>query len=151
MATACPTMRLAGNRPPSTHGKTASITARTLPSPTAATVPAPAVSTVPVVPPRLVVSTVPALRLALAMAFPAQDNGRERRQREAQGFDAAMRTHRHGFNRAQVSPAGAPVILRIGVDEFAPEPARGYADQKILARHRRKVAHHQQPRAIVRR
>src|SRR5258708_39380894 len=130
MATASPAIRLAGNRPPSTFGKTASITARTLPSATAATVP--------------VVSTVPALRFALAMTFPAQDDGSERRQREAQGFDAAMRTHRGGFNCAQVSPACAAVIFRIGVEKFAPEPARGYADQKILARHRRKIAHHQE-------
>src|SRR5258708_20804528 len=143
MATASPAMRLAGNRPPSTLGKTASITARTLPSATAAAVPV--VSAVPAVSAVLLVPAVPALRLALAIAFPAQDDGRERRQREAQGFDAAVRTHRHGFNGAQVSPACAAVVFRIGVDEFAPEPARRYADQKILARHRRKIAHHQQP------
>src|ERR1700722_3817714 len=112
-----PAIRLAENRPQSTVGRTASMTARTLPS--------------------------------LATAFPAQNEGRQGRQREAHRFDTAVSAHRDGFDCAQVAPSGAAVYLRVGIDDLAPKPARGNADEKILPRHGRKIAHDQQRRPAV--
>src|ERR1700735_2062089 len=117
MAILSPAIRLAENRPQSTVGRTASMTARTLPS--------------------------------LATAFPAQNEGRQGRQREAHRFDTAVSTHRDGFYSAQVPPPGAAVYLRVGIDDLAPKPARGNADEKILPRHGRKIAHDQQRRPAV--
>src|SRR3984957_20309340 len=90
------------------------------------------------------------LRLALATAFPSQYEGRQRRQSETQGFDAAVGAHGNGFDRTQVAPAGAAVISRIGIDDFAPKAALRYADQKIIARDRREIAHHQKRCAAFR-
>src|ERR1700720_1765289 len=67
-ATASPAMRLAENLPPSTIGRTASMTARTLPSLIAA-VPSDAGAAAEFLTPG-------ALRLELATRFPAQDQGR---------------------------------------------------------------------------
>src|SRR5579863_6377827 len=126
-ATGSPAMRLAANRPPSTTGSSASMTARTLPSAMAA---------------------VPSdFGLELATGFPAQHQGRERRQTEGDRLNAAVRTHGRGFHAAQVAPAGAAIIPGIRIDDLAPDAARRHADEKIGAWHRREVTHHQQRRA----
>src|ERR1700723_3872589 len=101
-ATGSPAMRLAGNRPPSTRGRTASMTARPLPPamPTGASGPGAGAGA------GVGVFLAGALRLALATGFPAQDEGRQRRQIEVDRLNAAVRTHGYGFDAAQIAPAG---------------------------------------------
>src|SRR5271156_1138352 len=102
-------MRLAGNLPPSTTGRTASITARTLPSGNRSA-PAPW-----------------ALRRFSAIGFPAQHDGRKRRQVERQGLQAAMGADGRRFHAAQIAPPRSAIFACIAVEDLAPYASLGNA------------------------
>src|SRR5580698_11374087 len=111
MLTGSPAVHLARKRPPSTAGRTASMTARVRPS---------------------------------VMIFPAQPEGGEWREVEVHCVQAAMGCHGCGFDAAQISPAGAPILARIAVENLAPSTTVWNTEQKVAARDRREVGDDQQ-------
>src|ERR1700676_1262283 len=133
-------MRLAAKRPQSTMGITASMTARTRPSAIVAVASG--------VGEDAGVRLACTLRLELATSFPTQHDGRKRRKIEIHRIDASVRSHRRRFDAAQISPAGAAVVGGVGVDYLAPNAPQRHAELKVRARYGRKIAHHEQWRAL---
>src|SRR5271168_4053806 len=136
MATGSPAMRLGANRPPSTFGRTASMTARALPSATllvSSARLAPGAAFFPL-----------GLRLALATAFPAQHDGGQGRQRQRHRLGPAMRADRDRLDGTEIPPAGAAVFARVRVDDFAPKSALRHPDHIIVPRERCEIAYHEQ-------
>src|SRR5687767_10404334 len=115
--------RLASNRPQSISGITRSITARTRPS------------AAPRVLPR---GDLPA-RFG-SLAFMAEVEDRQRRQRYANRMIPPVRRYRTGLRAAVVAHAAAAVVGRVRVQDLAPVAPVRYADQVILARDRGEVA-----------
>ncbi len=129
---ASPATRLTGKRPPSTAGRTASMTARTRPSTAVGDA-----------------SWAMARRLVLsgigrrASRNRVESGGSVRRQR----MHAAVRAHRRRLDAAEVAPARAAVVAGVAVEDLAPAPGARHAEQVVGARHRREVADDQQRRA----
>src|SRR5208282_6914920 len=98
MHTGSPVSRLARNRPPSTTGDNASITARIRPSPGGADTGAEGAGVL--TPRRGSLSALApgaALLLLSAMRLEAQHESRQRRQRQVDRFDMPVSAHRHRF------------------------------------------------------
>ena len=117
-------MRLAGKRPPSTVGRTASMTARTRPSANRRTAGSDALGASPSTRVRAAAPALllAALALRLATAFPAQHDGRQRRQREAQAT-------RRGHAQLTGTDSTAPRLPQ-------PEPPYSRASVLRISRHR---------------
>src|SRR5262245_17092151 len=76
-----------------------------------------------------------------------EDDGRQRRQRHPDRETASVRADRfRGDRRCSVAHATAGVLLRIGVQHFAPCTIGGqgwHSDAEVLAWHGREVAEHE--------
>src|SRR5579862_1291256 len=151
MHTGSPASRLARNRPPSTTGDSASITARMRPSPGGADTGAKGAGALTRLRGSLSeLAPGAALLLLSAMRFEAQPESRQRRERQVDRFDAPVSAHGHRFHGAEAAPAGASIFVRVAIQDLAPYAPMRHAHQEIGARDGREVTCHEHRRAAAR-
>src|SRR5450830_133 len=121
-----PATRFTAKRPPSTLGRTASITARMRPSSTEAQG-------------RGVWAVAD-----LGMGHVFKDECGQWWQSQAHRMRSAMESHGRGFDTTQVAPARATKFAGVAVDHFTPEAGQWHAEHVIGAWHRRHIADDQQ-------
>src|SRR5579884_4156345 len=88
-------------------------------------------------------SEEPSLGAGHALELVDEDRAPERGRGDVQRAGPAPPGHRLGLHPAEVADPAAAVDLGVGVEHLAPEPGLGHAEEHVLARHRRQVAHHQ--------